>query len=88
MEGTIALALETSNAIERHRFHIEIEEDARKQRILSEYRLRGFGEAQALEVYLARRKDEFPVIEDLACAAHRVSLSSAGEFLITISVIS
>lgn len=86
MEGTIALALETPNAIESHRFHIEIEEDARKPRILSEYRLRGFGEAQALEVYLARQKDEFPVIEDLACAAHRVSLSSAGEFLITISV--
>lgn len=76
MEGTISLALETANTIETHRFHIDIDEEARKQRVLSEYRTRGFSEAQALDVYLARRDDEFPLIEDLARTAHRVSLSS------------
>ena len=77
IEGTVALAIEVPNAIETHRFHVAIDEDLRKGRIMREYRLRGFSEAQALEVYLGRRADEFPVIEGLAGAASRVSLAEA-----------
>jgi histidinol-phosphate phosphatase family protein len=76
IEGTVALAVEIANTIETHRFHVDIDEEARKQRVLSEYRLRGFGETQALEVYRARLNDEFPAIEDWARAARRVSIAS------------
>lgn len=79
IEGTIALSLKTAAKTETHRFHIDIDEDARKHRLLAEYSLRGFDEAHALEVYLARRNDEFPVIEALAGAARRISLSSVFE---------
>jgi histidinol-phosphate phosphatase family protein len=76
MEGTVSLALQVEKETEVHRFHIEMDEAARKQRILNEYRLRGLPEAEALEVYRARREDEFPVIEDLAGAARKISLTS------------
>lgn len=77
LEGTVSLALETAKATDAHRFHIEIDEASRKQRVLSEYRLRGFDEAQALEVYLARRNDEVPIVEGLAQAARRIAPWSA-----------
>lgn len=79
IEGTVALSLKTNGKTETHRFHVDIDEDARKHRVLAEYRLRGCDEARALEVYLARCNDEFPVIEALAGAARRVSLSSLFE---------
>jgi histidinol-phosphate phosphatase family protein len=75
LEGCVALALESRNASEVHRFHLEIEEGERKRRVVNEYRLRGMGEAQALETYLSRRIDEFPEIEALAGASRRVSLA-------------
>jgi uridine kinase len=75
IEGTVALALKTSNDIGTCRFQMEIDEESRKQRVLNEYRLRGHSEAQALEVYLARQADEFPVIESLARGALSVSVS-------------
>ncbi len=74
IEGTIALALHTSNTVETHRYHIEIDEDSRRQRISNEYRLRGFTEQQASDVYLARQDDESPVIENLANNALRIPI--------------
>ena len=74
IEGTVSLALETATAVETHRFHVEIDEAARKQRILREYRLRGYAQTQALEVYLARRDDEFQAVQAMAAAARKVSL--------------
>ena len=77
IEGTVALALEVPETAEVHRYHVDIDEGLRKERVLREYRLRGFGESQALEVYLGRRADEFPVVEGFAGAAGRVSLAPA-----------
>jgi histidinol-phosphate phosphatase family protein len=74
IEGTVALALETASGAETHRFHVDIDEEARRERVVGEYRLRGFARAQALELYHARREDEFPAIEDRARAARRVVL--------------
>jgi histidinol-phosphate phosphatase family protein len=76
LEGTVALALGAQDSTDTYRIHIDIEEASRKQRVVSEYRLRGFGEPEALDVYLARRKDEYPVIDKLASSAHRVMLTS------------
>lgn len=77
LEGTVCLALATASATEAFRFHVDIDEAERKQRVLSEYRLRGLGEAEALQVYLARRNDETPVVEGLARAARRIAPWSA-----------
>jgi histidinol-phosphate phosphatase family protein len=75
IEGTVALALKTSHDAGVFRFHIEIDEESRKERVLNEYRLRGKTEAQALEVYRVRQADEYPVIENLKRGALSVSLS-------------
>jgi len=79
LEGAIALALRIAGGVEVHRFQVEIDEEARTQRVLNEYRLRGLTGAEALELYLARREDEFPVIEGLASGARRVELASLME---------
>jgi histidinol-phosphate phosphatase family protein len=75
IEGTVALALQPARGDASRRYHIEIEEESRKQRVLKEYRLRGCSEQQALEVYTARQLDELPVIEHLARGATRISLT-------------
>jgi len=75
LEGIVALALRTASGTETHRFHIEIDEAARRQRMLGEYCLRRMSAAEALELYLARRQDEFPHIEALAAGARRLSLA-------------
>ncbi|MFZ2154967.1 MAG: HAD-IIIA family hydrolase, partial [Bradyrhizobium sp.] len=77
IEGTVALALRAAGATESHRFHVDLDEDLRRRRVLHEYRLRGLTDAAALEVYSRRRRDEFPVIEALAAHARRVSVASA-----------
>lgn len=74
VEGTVALALKTKAETETHRLHLEINEDARRERILKEYRLRGMQDEEALEVYRARREDEVPDIERLASTGRRISL--------------
>jgi len=74
VEGTVALALETKTETETHRLHLEIDEDARRERMLKEYRLRGMQDEEALEVYRARREDEVPDIERLASTGRRISL--------------
>jgi histidinol-phosphate phosphatase family protein len=76
VEGTVALGLETGSKVETHRFHVESDEDARRRRVVAEYRLRGADEMQALKTYDARRSDEYPQIECLARGAVRVSLES------------
>jgi histidinol-phosphate phosphatase family protein len=75
LEGTVALALEPDNSGEIHRFHIDIDESTRRQRILNEYRLRGLDESAALDVYDRRTKDELPAVERLASASRRISLA-------------
>jgi histidinol-phosphate phosphatase family protein len=74
VEGTVALALEPPPGLEIHRYNIEIEEEIRKERVINEYRLRGFDEASASAVYVSRRGDEFPLIEDLSRTARIISL--------------
>jgi len=74
IEGTVALVLETRATTESHRFHVEIEEEARKERMLREYRQRGATEESALALYLARFGDEAPVIERLAMGAKKVTM--------------
>jgi histidinol-phosphate phosphatase family protein len=75
VEGTVALALEPDASTETHRFHVDIEESTRRQRILNEYRLRGLDESAALDVYVRRTEDELPTVERLASASHRISLA-------------
>jgi hypothetical protein len=75
LEGIVALAVRTPGASEVHRFHVEIEEDERQERVLREYRLRGLSDGEARQIYLERREDEFPVVEQLAHDARRVRLS-------------
>ena len=76
IEGVVALAIESPVSAEVHRFHVSIDEETRKRRVMSEYRLRGLDDVDAMAVYLGRRDDEFPVIDKLADDAIRVSLSS------------
>jgi histidinol-phosphate phosphatase family protein len=73
LEGTVALGLEAS--VETLRVHVEIDESTRRQRMLNEYRLRGMDDSSALDVYLCRTRDELPVVEGLASACRRVSLT-------------
>jgi histidinol-phosphate phosphatase family protein len=73
IEGTVALAPKIHTEAEIHRYHIVIDEELRKQRFLHEYRLRGHSDELAMDVYLARQADEFPVLERLAAGAIRIS---------------
>jgi histidinol-phosphate phosphatase family protein len=75
VEGTVALALELSTGTDSHRYHIDIDEELRKQRVLREYRLRGQSKEQALDIYMARVIDELPVLERLADGATRISFA-------------
>jgi histidinol-phosphate phosphatase family protein len=75
IEGTVALALNIETGVEIHRYHVESDEEARKQRVLHEYRLRGQSQAQAAAVYAARQMDELPVLNRLSKGAARISMS-------------
>jgi histidinol-phosphate phosphatase family protein len=74
IEGTVALALQTRGLVRTHRFHVELDEQLRHQRILNEYQLRGNSEGEAQDIYAARMSDESPIIENLAALAKRISL--------------
>jgi len=74
VEGVVALALDTPDAPGTHRFHLELDEALRKQRVIGEYILRGSTEAEALEIYCSRLKDEYPEIERIAGTAIRITL--------------
>jgi len=78
IEGTVALAIDISNETAAHRYHVDIDETLRKQRVLSAYRLRGYTDEQAFEIYATRQQDEFPVIGELARGATRISLMDMG----------
>jgi uridine kinase len=75
IEGTVALAIEVTETAVAGRYHVDIDENLRRQRVLHEYRLRGYTEQQAGEVYSARQADEIPVIERLSRGAKRISLA-------------
>lgn len=79
IEGTVALALKTPESTETHRFHVEIDEIRRRQRLLAEYRVRGEDASAAMAIYRARRQDEFPVVEDLAGTAQRLSFTMGSD---------
>jgi histidinol-phosphate phosphatase family protein len=76
LEGTVALFLEDPPGAQPLRLHVESDEARRRERILREYRLRGQAEAQALEVYSARRDEEYPAIESAAASARRIRLAA------------
>lgn len=69
IEGTVALALHSQNDLDVHRYHLSVDEDVRMKRLIREYRLRGYTEQQAMDIYQQRLLDEHPVIEKLACGA-------------------
>jgi histidinol-phosphate phosphatase family protein len=77
IEGTVSLALATSEFASVHRFHVQLDEGERKVRFLREYRLRGLDQAAALQLYCSRVQDEVPVLEALAAGARRLTLSFA-----------
>jgi hypothetical protein len=72
-EGTVALALDTDGAVDVRRYHVAVDEDLRRQRVINEYRLRGLSQERAQEIYRARQADESPVVEQLARGAVRVT---------------
>ena len=78
IEGTVALAIDISNETATHRYHVDIDETLRKQRVLSAYRLRGYSDDEAFKIYASRQLDEFPVIGELARGAARISLMDMG----------
>jgi uridine kinase len=79
VEGTVALALQLPESTEVHRFHVEIAESERRERVLREYRLRGADASEGATLYEARLRDEYPVIQGLARGACRVAAPSQKE---------
>ena len=75
IEGTVALALAVPREKSTHRYHLELAEDLRRQRMIREYLLRGCDERQASAIYDRRIADEFPIVEQLACNAERLSVA-------------
>ena len=67
IEGVVALALD-GGVTGAHRILVTVNEQARKQRLLRQYELRGEGVA-AEDIYLARMQDEWPWIEANASGA-------------------
>ncbi|MEQ1882818.1 MAG: HAD hydrolase-like protein, partial [Burkholderiales bacterium] len=76
IEGVAALALDSAASTESHRYHVDIEESVRKQRVLAGHRLQGHSDEQSLHLYLAHLQEDFPAIENFAARAKRISLSS------------
>ena len=74
IEGVISLATNASRTAAR-RFYVEIEESERKNRILTEYVLRGYSLETANAIYAGRVKDEVPFIEALKQDAIEIRLS-------------
>jgi len=69
VEGTVALALETEGREAVYRYHLSVDEDVRKHRLLREYALRGCTEQEAMNIYEQRMADEYPVVEQLGKSA-------------------
>jgi histidinol-phosphate phosphatase family protein len=63
LEGTIALLLSLAHAQAHvHHWYVDIDEAQRKERLLSEYRLRGRSASEANATYERRQQDEAPYI--------------------------
>ncbi|MDP1711352.1 MAG: HAD-IIIA family hydrolase [Candidatus Nanopelagicaceae bacterium] len=73
IDGTVALELARSFTAS-HRFFIEIDESERRRRVLKEYQLRGYDEAEAQSIYNARQQDEAPYLLASASNAQRLHL--------------
>jgi uridine kinase len=63
LEGTIALSLNLAHVRAKvHHWHVDIDEAQRKERLLSEYRIRGRSPSEASAIYEQRQQDEAPYI--------------------------
>ena len=75
IEGVVALTPRQKESAPGRRYYIEIAEELRMPRVVREYRLRGYSEAEANRVYHNRQVDEVPVVESSAVGAVRVSMT-------------
>ena len=73
IEGVAALATDTAKHAAR-RFYVEIEEEERRNRILTEYIRRGYAPEAANSIYRERVLDEVPTIDGLKLDATKVKL--------------
>jgi uridine kinase len=73
IEGVAALATDTAKHAAR-RFYVEIEEEERRNRFLTEYIRRGYGAEAANSLYRERLLDEVPTIDETKLDATKVKL--------------
>ena len=73
IEGVAALATDTAKHAAR-RFYVELDEAERQNRILTEYRRRGYTAEASAVIYRERLIDEVPTIDGLKHDAIRVKL--------------
>lgn len=73
LEGTVALELRRACPAARL-FFVTIDEAERRQRVVREYRLRGYSVAEAEAILAARDVDESPIVEASAAVAREVPL--------------
>jgi uridine kinase len=73
IEGVAALATDTAKHAAR-RFYVELDEAERQNRILTEYRRRGYTAETSAVIYRERLLDEVPIIDGLKHDAIRVKL--------------
>jgi len=62
LEGTIALCLREQLGVSSIGYLVETDEQLRRERLLREYRLRGFSLAEAEAIYRSRQANEVPVM--------------------------
>jgi hypothetical protein len=68
------LSLRVPDGLPVRRYHVDLEEEVRRERLIQDCILRGCDEAQALAVYRQRLLDECPVIESFVGDAERLSV--------------
>lgn len=82
VEGVAALATDAAKHAAM-RFYVEIEEAERQNRLLAEYRRRGYTSDEAALIYRERLLDEVPTIDGLKLDAIKVKLPLKNENSIT-----
>lgn len=82
VEGVAALATDAAKHAAM-RFYVEIEEAERQNRLLAEYRHRGYTSDEAALIYRERLLDEVPTIDGLKLDAIKVKLPLKNENSIT-----
>jgi len=76
VEGTIALLFADNLGVQNsHKWFVEIDENQRSERVLKEYRLRGFSDEEAQSILITRQQDELPfIMKSAEKASIRVAL--------------